>query len=383
MDNYAGSPTVTNCAFTGNLASQSGGGMHNAGYHGPCNPTMTNCTFSGNSSPRGGGMMNGFNSPTLTNCTFSRNSATYGGGMWNKASNPTVTNCRFSGNSANSGGGMYSWDNSSPTLTNCTFSGNSTGYKGGGMTNISSSPTLTKCILWGDTAPIGPEIYNSGSTPTVTYSDIAGGYTGTGNINADPLFADADLRLSAGSPCIDAGDNSAVPAGVETDLDGNPRIVNGTVDMGAYEGEGQGPSIITVEIDIKPGSYPSSINLRNNGVTPVAIHTTGDFDATTVKPSTVMLFDSEDLLIGVEPVMWDFYDCDELPNPLYGDPLFPNEPEMIGDGDIDLALYFDTPELAVIFGEGTIEATITGETWDGVPLIGTGDVRIVSPKGKK
>jgi hypothetical protein len=101
----------------------------------------------------------------------------------------------------------------------------------------------------------------SGSSPVVSYSDIEGGLTGTGNIDADPAFVDPDgadndpntwedndYRLGAGSPCIDAGDNTASRAGVTTDLDGNPRFVddpntdpdtgNGTppiVDMGAYE----------------------------------------------------------------------------------------------------------------------------------------------------
>jgi hypothetical protein len=57
-------------------------------------------------------------------------------------------------------------------------------------------------------------------------------------ITSDPLFVDAengDYHLQSGSPCIDVGDNSLVPAGTSTDLDGNPRIQNGTVDMGAYE----------------------------------------------------------------------------------------------------------------------------------------------------
>jgi hypothetical protein len=88
-----------------------------------------------------------------------------------------------------------------------------------------------------------------------TYSCIEGGYAGEGNIDMDPLFVDAvggDLRLRAGSPCIDAGSNAAVPAGVLTDLLGLPRFfddsntldcqwVPGTcgtapiVDMGAHE----------------------------------------------------------------------------------------------------------------------------------------------------
>ena len=71
--------------------------------------------------------------------------------------------------------------------------------------------------------------------PIVTSCDIAGGYIGTGNINANPQFGDRDLRLSPNSQCIDAGDNSAVPEGITKDLDGNPRILNSVVDLGAYE----------------------------------------------------------------------------------------------------------------------------------------------------
>jgi hypothetical protein len=78
---------------------------------------------------------------------------------------------------------------------------------------------------------------------------------GVGNIVGDPRFVNSggrDVRLSATSPCIDAADNTAVPAGILTDLDGNPRFVDdpntadtgnpdpnfperGIVDMGAYE----------------------------------------------------------------------------------------------------------------------------------------------------
>jgi parallel beta-helix repeat protein/predicted outer membrane repeat protein len=267
MFNTHSSPSLTNVTFSGNSASSAGGGMLNdcsspvltnvtfsgnsaAGGGGMFNsissPTLTNVTFSGNSAASGGGMFNSISSPTLTNVTFSGNSANDGGGMSNYDSSPTLTNVTFSGNSANYGGGMYNY-NSSPTLTNVTFSGNIASYDGGGMLNDNSSPTLANCILWGNTADSGPQIYNSSSTPTVTYSDIQGGYPGTGNISADPLFVDADgpddiagtlddnLRLHVGSPAIDAGDNTAVPAGVTTDLDGNPRITGAAVDMGAYE----------------------------------------------------------------------------------------------------------------------------------------------------
>jgi hypothetical protein len=114
-------------------------------------------------------------------------------------------------------------------VTNCSFSANAAGVSGGGMYNHdNSAPSLINCILWGDTPD---EI--SGGIPDITYSDVMEGWSGLGNINADPLFADVDLRLSTGSPCIDVGDNSVVL--VATDLDGNPRIIHDIVDMGAYE----------------------------------------------------------------------------------------------------------------------------------------------------
>jgi hypothetical protein len=70
------------------------------------------------------------------------------------------------------------------------------------------------------------------------YGGATGNITENNCIHSDPLFVNAaggNYRLQAGSPCIDRGNNSYVPAGVTTDLDGNPRIQNGTVDLGAYE----------------------------------------------------------------------------------------------------------------------------------------------------
>ncbi len=266
--NGGGSGTVVNCTsgegsdtalsglvITGGNAVDGGGGMLNAAT----SPTVTNCSFIGNTGA-GGGMYNTDNSsPTVTNCTFSGNTATgFGGGMLNEgSSSPTVTNCTFSGNTAPGGGGMAN-TNSSPTVTNCTFSGNSA-VRGGGMANLSSNPTVTNCILWGDS----PEEIVASGTPIVTYSDVQGGWPGTGNIDADPFFVvppNVDFRLSPGSPCIDAGHNWGVPpdtADVDGDgdtreltpwdLDSNPRFnadpadfdpgcgVPVVVDMGAYE----------------------------------------------------------------------------------------------------------------------------------------------------
>jgi hypothetical protein len=238
-NNGGTNPTVTNCNFINNRAGD-GGGMMNIGS----SPTVTNCNFIENTGYTGGGMNNYTCNPIVTNCTFiSNTSGGRGAGMMNiRSSNPTVTNCKFSENwVVYTGGGMSNEENCNPIVTNCTFSGNtaagygSTAGAGGGMCNGGSNPTVTNCILWNDTPN---EIYNYDITPTVTYSDVQQGYAGTGNIDADPMFTDAlngDYRLLSGSPCIDVGNNAAVPSGVTTDLDGHPRIVNNTVDMGAYE----------------------------------------------------------------------------------------------------------------------------------------------------
>jgi len=188
-------------------------------------------------------------SPALNNVTFSANSVTYdfgcGGGMHNRESSPTLTNVTFSGNSApDSGGGLANFSNSSPILRNVTFISNSSTNSGGGMYNNDSSPTISDAILWGN---MPSQIYNSyDSLTTVTYSDIEGGYPGTGNINEDPLLGDlADNggftqthSLGEGSPAIDAGDPTnnlnidqrAYARPIDGDGGEGPRS-----DMGAYE----------------------------------------------------------------------------------------------------------------------------------------------------
>lgn len=206
-----------------------GGGMYNY----VSRPTVTNCIFSNNQAFAGGGMSNDGCSPTVTNCTFSNNTADTGGGMFNGGADVTVTNCLFSGNLATWGGAMSNYT-ASPTVTNCTFSNNACPVPGStyaGMYNEAGSfPTVTNSIFWANGG--GQFVNTENSSAAVTYSDVQGGYEGMGNINADPLFVGGgDYRLQEGSPCIDTGSNSAVS--VTTDLDGNPRIANNTVDMGA------------------------------------------------------------------------------------------------------------------------------------------------------
>ncbi len=233
---YNSSPTITYCVISGNSAVEGGYGEGGGIYCESSSPTITNCTISGNSAGnKGGGVSCKQNaSARIANCVMSANSHS---GLYCYYSSPTVVNCTIGGNSAYQGGGIRcEW--SHPIVTNCTISGNSAQAGGGGVHCFSSNPRITNSILWGDNPD---EIGTYSSTPVVTYSCIEGCGTYCSapddhNIGDDPLFADADGRLSPGSPCIDAGDDNAIfrPAAY-ADLDGNYRIINCTVDMGAYE----------------------------------------------------------------------------------------------------------------------------------------------------
>jgi parallel beta-helix repeat protein/predicted outer membrane repeat protein len=197
-------------------------------------PTITNCIIRGNAANAGGGIFCDVNSsPSITNCTITNNSAHSGGGgiCCNYQSNPTITNCTISGNSTEYGGGGIYCDYSSPTIANCTMAGNSADRGGGIYYEGNSNSKITNCIIWNNAAQTGAEIYGSAD---VTYSDVRGGYWGEGNINADPLLT-PDGRLQADSPCIDAGNPDFLPELGQVDIDGQPRIMGGRVDIGADE----------------------------------------------------------------------------------------------------------------------------------------------------
>lgn len=108
--------------------------------------------------------------------------------------------------------------------------------------------------------------------------------------------------------------------------------------------------VLDVEIDIKPGSDPNSINLKSKGVIPVAILTTPDFDASTVDPATV-------LFAGASPTHWALEDVD-------------------GDGDIDLILHVPTQSTNI--QQGDTEACLTGQTFGGQDIQGCDSVNVVN-----
>ncbi len=213
---------------------------------------------------------------TIRNCVITQCTSTWGGALFcENTSSPTLINCVITANNATRGGGLYIWDDSAPTLINCTITNNVADIDGGGVyvTSPGTNPRFINCTITdnlakrsgggfyvanGDAVIVNSivrrntaeQITDNLETLTVRYSNVEGGWPGEGNIDADPLFVDpdnGDWHLSPGSPCIDAADNTAVPKGIDTDLDGFNRFVDTRctddtgkgkppiVDMGAHE----------------------------------------------------------------------------------------------------------------------------------------------------
>lgn len=203
----------------------------------------------------------------VRNCVIIDNQASSsGGGLYWKQSTGNgdlqITNCIFVDNWAQHGGGCYLQPESDDShITNSTFYNNSATVQGGAI--YSPWGQLTNSIVWGNTAPLDPQVAGGFTLISldVSHSLIEGsGGSGAlwddevgsdlgGNIDADPMFVDApggNFRILLGSPALNTGDNSTpyLPA---TDIDGNPRVTYFTVDMGAHEN-----SEVASGIDDKP-----------------------------------------------------------------------------------------------------------------------------------
>ncbi|MHC4573231.1 MAG: S8 family serine peptidase [Planctomycetota bacterium] len=301
-------PTIANCVITGNTATD-GGGISYTHHH--LNPEIKNCIIRGNTAKGyGGGIFSTsvFKSGVLliAKCTTVGNSAEWGGGIYGVRTE--ITDCCIGNNSAHEGGGTTVYG----TITDSIIRDNSARLNGGGVSALmrigNRKTTVTGCIIGDNTAGacggafhalhghhkfinctitrnsaaegggiwlarIGPSPWISadlkvancvvwdnlneqivlgsiGIPNSITYSNIQGGWEGEGNIDADPCFAlETDCHLMPDSPCIDAGTNTFWADPPVTDMDGNPRILDGdgdttaVIDMGAYEYNPNSPSI--------------------------------------------------------------------------------------------------------------------------------------------
>jgi hypothetical protein len=188
---------------------------------------VSNCVLSGNSSGlAGGGAFGG----QLQCCRLKDNTAIWGGGAWSAV----LHNCVAINNQAGEVGGGAG----ASSLHHCTFTENSAGEFGGGVWDCAVYGSIIfGNDLGGDYYPYSYGSFDSSCTQPLPNR-------GSGNITNAPLLVDlanGDLRLQSNSPCINAGHNAYVSG--NTDLDGNPRIVGGTVDMGAYEFQSPGSVI--------------------------------------------------------------------------------------------------------------------------------------------
>ncbi len=253
-----GSLKLNNCSFELNTnrfgRSVAGGAIVNSGRI-----LLNNCQFTKNStSGAGGAIITAGNDCEITNCVFKGNNALLGGGAISSGGNLLVTNTLFQDNSTYfNGGAFYNRGSSTvlgediPKFVNCSFVGNTAsggtqnGSGDGGAAIYNSgkgSPQLTNCALWDNG---GANTFSNneqdGVGPSVMHSVLDASVTRFGSmspstnilITQSPFISDTDARLRPGSPAIDAGLNSA--NATATDLAGNQRIINGTIDMGAYE----------------------------------------------------------------------------------------------------------------------------------------------------
>lgn len=258
-------PTLNQLSIAENIATY-GGGIYCDAENGECSPHLTYCKIDSNQATKdGGGIYFRASGGTVTadvnNTQFQENSAAnYGGAIYHFKDQvagsciPEYSNCLFILNAAAEGGGMASESQNGlclPTFRNATFFNNSTSINGGAIYNRQMGGTCTSrfynSILWanqnqitndgGASVDLEHSIYDDGNpNNTLVYPT---GVFGDGSVSdLDPAFRDPanlDLRVMRGSPAINTGDNTEIGVITDRDLDGKPRIIQGTVDMGPYE----------------------------------------------------------------------------------------------------------------------------------------------------
>jgi hypothetical protein len=244
------SPFISNNILMDNVASREGGGMY---LQGSCAWVAGN-TVRGGTAEYGAGVYDEASRATFINNVMSGNATSgYGGGMFLRWSQSSVIGNTIAGNSALHGGGLYFYACASNLiLANSIVAFNSSG------------------IAWALSNNLQPRSVCAFGNTDYDYAGLQNPAGTQGNISANPAFVrnpvpgidEGDLRLTAASPCIDAGNNAIVPATPEFDAAGSPRFVDdpfvadtGTgappiVDMGAYEFRLAGDCDLNWQVDL-------------------------------------------------------------------------------------------------------------------------------------
>lgn len=315
----ASAPTIRHNMFIYNHASDKQGMVSAGGGAIRCgdgNPRILNNLIIFNDGRYGGGIVLNYSGAIIKNNIFARNSGgqDYGGaGIWILGNGPApkiVENNTIVENNA-TGSGAY-------------------GGKGGGFLLWSTTATVRNNIVWGNTQSTGgPIAVLGGGASVVTYNNVEGGFTGEGNIDLAPAFADSGYYLSAISPCIDAGNPDAIYNDPEDS--GNPGLAAwpslGTVrnDMGAYGGPLRDifPQFILTGLKSEPHMLPNAFRLEQNFPNPFNPTTSIRYQVKSNDQVKLIIYDllgrqvktlvNEAQPAGYHQVLWDGTDDNNAP----------------------------------------------------------------------
>ncbi|KPA13575.1 PKD domain protein [Candidatus Magnetomorum sp. HK-1] len=229
---YGSFPDIQYCEISNNMAQSRGGGV----YGFAAAPKLIASHVNHNKAESGGGiMLDDALFPLIEKTMIRENTATTGGGLYMlNTPSPEIQNSLIVDNQAAYGGGLYVKDVSAALINYSTFANNMAYSEGSGIYGSDVTEFVFRNgILWHD----GNEIVLAKSdVPTVEFSNVRqleGIFSGTGNINQDPIFAGPkNYHLALGSSCKNVGNATHAPT---QDIAGVKRPVGSGFDIGAYE----------------------------------------------------------------------------------------------------------------------------------------------------
>jgi hypothetical protein len=332
---------IEHSTFSENSANDFGGAISNRADGGPGIIHVRNSIFTGNNGHSGGGIANNGGNVVILESVFSGNAAVSngdgsvasGGAIGISSGQVDIFNSVISGNTGTNGGGISKGGTDALNIVNSVLSGNRA-TEGGGLRSISGPVTIVNSTISGNSADqaggllviAGFSLYNSivwgnssqiAGSQGVAIHSIFETLPGTDNLpgtpNADILFVSpvshtlapttaGDYRVQANSPALNVGTNSAIPVDqydldydadtnelVLYDLDGNPRVVNGTIDIGAYEHQTLAAIVLnesTVNLSEGGATGAYTIALASKPAASVTVTPTGDSQCTVSAPLT-------------------------------------------------------------------------------------------------